>query len=909
MFRYILLFHLLPFPTTLLSQETQGIVRGVLRDRNDLPIVNGEVYVEGTTVNTKTDELGRFVLEMAMQDNIILNISAPDFIAKRMSIDRENGDLDLRTIYLERDIRTEQTDNLITLTDSELLDDGISAISMGFLQATRDVFLKRAAFDFGQAFFRVRGYDAQNGQVLINGIPMNKFFDGRPQWNNWGGLNDVTRNQEFTNGLTASDYTFGGILGNTHIDTRPSGLREGTRLSTSFSNRTYAGRIMATHNSGLNESGFAYAVSASRRWANEGYIDGTLYDAYSFFAALEYHLNTKNSVQLTGILASNRRGRSAAITEEVFELAGRRYNPYWGEQNGEIRSSRERKIAEPIIMLNHFYASDAIRWNTGISYQYGTHARSRLGYYNGPNPDPSYYRYLPSFYVNSPIGANFVSANKAKEGFMERPQMNWDRIYTANATERATYVLLNDIADDSQLVVNSVGNIKIDNRVGIDFGITYKTLTSENYALIDDLLGADFHEDIDPFSNTRNDLRGDLNKRTGDKFNYQYKMDADQFDVFAQFRYKQRMWNVFLAGTYAYTEYQRRGLFLNERFPNNSLGRSHKIQFSDYGLKAGMDYHLNGRHVLTAHGAYLTRPPVLQNVFINPRENNETVPGILSETISSMDLNYFLRFPKVTGRATGYYTRFQNMTDINFFFVDAGVGSDFVQEVSTELDQLYLGVELGLEYEITSSITLSAVASVGKHLYANNPLVSINFDTAGPEEDLIDPKGNIDLGPALVKDYRLAQGPQQAYSLGVAYRDPKYWWIGATTNYLTNNYANISAIRRTQSFYLDPETSLPFPEATEENVEKLLAQKPLDNFYLLNVVGGKSWLKKGKYISIFVSMNNLFDVVFRTGGYEQGRNGNFGQLQQDNLSGTPSFASKHWYGYGRTFFLNLAYSF
>ena len=38
-------------------------------------------------------------------------------------------------------------------------------------------------------------------------------------------------------------------------------------------------------------------------------------------------------------------------------------------------------------------------------------------------------------------------------------------------------------------------------------------------------------------------------------------------------------------------------------------------------------------------------------------------------------------------------------------------------------------------------------------------------------------------------------------------------------------------------------------------------------------------------------------------------NGNFGQWQQDHLSGTPSFAPKYWYGYGRTYFLNVAFSF
>ncbi|MEM0933382.1 MAG: hypothetical protein AAGJ12_13020, partial [Bacteroidota bacterium] len=83
----------------------------------------------------------------------------------------------------------------------------------------------------------------------------------------------------------------------------------------------------------------------------------------------------------------------------------------------------------------------------------------------------------------------------------------------------------------------------------------------------------------------------------------------------------------------------------------------------------------------------------------------------------------------------------------------------------------------------------------------------------------------------------------------------------------------------------------------------------LEDVYLLNLVGGKSWIYKEKYISAFLSVNNLFGAVFRTGGFEQSRNGNYGQLRQDNLSGSPSFAPRYWYGFGRTYFLNLAISF
>ncbi|CAN0604819.1 unnamed protein product, partial [Ectocarpus sp. 12 AP-2014] len=187
-------------------------------------------------------------------------------------------------------------------------------------------------------------------------------------------------------------------------------------------------------------------------------------------------------------------------------------------------------------------------------------------------------------------------------------------------------------------------------------------------------------------------------------------------------------------------------------------------------------------------------------------ESNESVPNIQNEKITSIDANYFLRLPKLTGRLTGFYTRFQNTTDVNFFFVDSGLGSDFVQEVLTDLDKLHLGVELGLEYQLSSAVKLSLVGSVAKHLYASDPFVTINFDTAGAREDLIDISGTKFLGQSKIKGYKLAQGPQKAMAAGIEYRDPKYWWVAMTANYLANNYANISTITRTQSFLIDPET-------------------------------------------------------------------------------------------------------
>ncbi len=670
---------------------------------------------------------------------------------------------------------------------------------------------------------------------------------------------------------------------------------------------------MATYTSGTARNNLAYTFSASRRWAREGYISGTLYDAYSFFGALEYQFNQRNTIAATAILAKNRRGRSSAFTEEVFELAGARYNPHWGLQDGRIRNARERDIFEPIFMFNHYYSSNHFQLTTGVAYQTGIHARSRLGYYNAPNPDPTNFRYLPSFYINNPVGADFTNAALARNGFLENPQLNWEQLYTANTSPenlgKAAYVLYDDSIKDAQLSVTSIANISLTPNLVIDFGASYRSLTSMNYAQIVDLLGAEFHEDVDPFSATQNDLNGVLNKTEGAQFSYNYDINASEWNSFAQLKMTSSAWSGFASATVSSTSYQRVGRYQNERFLESSFGESEQLRFSNYGVKAGMSYRVTGRHWITTSAALLQRAPTLQNVFINPRENNEIVPNLQSETVNTVDVNYLLRHPDITGRLTGFYTRFRNTTDVNFFFVDAGVGSDFVQEVLTDLDKLHMGIELGLEYQASPQVKVSLAGTVAKYVYASNPNVTINFDTAGAEEDLIAPEGNLDLGTATIKELKLAQGPQTAIALGLEYRDPDYWWVGATVNYLADSYSSISTITRTPSFVLNPDTGQPFPEATPENVAALLRQTPMDDFYLLNVVGGKSWLLDGKYISLFVSINNVFDQVFRTGGFEQSRNGNFGQLQQDSLRDNPSFAPKYWYGFGRTYFLNLAISF
>jgi hypothetical protein len=89
--------------------------------------------------------------------------------------------------------------------------------------------------------------------------------------------------------------------------------------------------------------------------------------------------------------------------------------------------------------------------------------------------------------------------------------------------------------------------------------------------------------------------------------------------------------------------------------------------------------------------------------------------------------------------------------------------------------------------------------------------VSINNDALATVENT---KPSFDFGTALLKNYKQAGMPQQAYGLGIEYRDPKYWWR-TNINYLADNYIDVSPIARTDGFILILPADF-LSEATEE---------------------------------------------------------------------------------------------
>ncbi|MDO5656202.1 MAG: carboxypeptidase-like regulatory domain-containing protein [Flavobacteriaceae bacterium] len=912
MIRLWLSFMLILIGIQIFSQtKVTGTVKSS-SDQNALFDVTVNLVETGTSV--VTDRLGFFQFNDVSPGDYTLeiNLTGYDAYIEKMSV--TNEPLELGDIFITYNPQSVNI-GVITLSSDELASDESSAqSSVGLLQSSRDVFVRTSAFELGAYWFRPRGYDNKYSDVYFNGVRMNKVDNDRVDFGNWGGLNDITRHPaEVTYGLDPSDYSFGDLGGVTYIDTRPSTLRTGTSFSYSLTNRSYRQRLMLTHNTGMTKNGWGLTVSGSRRWAEEGRIEGTFYDAWGYFLGAEKKFNNQHSLQLSIMGAPYRRSTNSPNTQEIYDLMGTGYNAYWGYQNGEKRSERVKNNHEPIGMLTHHWNfNENSKLTTTVGYQTGKNGGSRLDWYNANNPSPIYYRRFPSYYMSlnrSPEQVqNLINRWRNDPSWS---QINWDQLYTANANQadgHAVYMLVSDVNEDNTLSFSSTLRTQLSEVFTLYGGVNYQGTKSEVYRELDDLLGAQFAWDRDDFADSG--VAGDYDQANpnrkvyeGDKMQYNADYTHNNMNAWANGNFKVQNWDITLGAKIANTSIQREGLMDHYAY-NNSLGKSDKHNFLDYGAKLQLLYKINGRNFVSVNGAYFTKAPTINDVFPQGRDNNATIPDLESTKITAGDINYILRAPRLKARATAYYAKTADEVQTAFGYLDLSATSDaslFTAEVLSGVDKQYIGTELAVEAQLTTTITANAVASIGQYTYANNP--DLYYFT----DDFAELGGLNYSGITYLKDYKLSGTPQQGYSVGLEYRSPKYWWLGTTANYLANNYVSVSPSKRTNQFVVNDYGDV-YPEITEASLREILRQEKFSNEFMLNLNAGKSFRFGNYFMIVSANVSNVLNNKnYKTGGFEQLR---LADYQVENLPYNRTiFGNRYWYDQGTSYFLNFILRF
>ncbi|MBN1952544.1 MAG: TonB-dependent receptor plug domain-containing protein [Bacteroidales bacterium] len=805
-------------------------------------------------------------------------------------------------------IKSQSPENIrILITESALENEEQSQDISGLLQSSQDIFVSTAGFTFGQTRFKIRGFDSEYSSVLMNGIPLNDMETGRAYWSSWGGLNDATRNKEINNGIAASDYSFGGVGGSSNMITRASSFRKNTRLTYSLTNRNYRNRLMFIHSTGMMDNGWALTVSGSRRWAQEGYVEGTFYDAWSYFLSAEKKLNKKHSLGIVAFGAPSKSGRGGVSTQETYDLAGSNYyNPYWGYQNGEKRNSRVNNYNQPMVALSHYWTmAEKTNLTTSVYYSFGRGGGTALDWYDAADPRPDYYRNLPSW-DGDVNGLTPAERQYLWENNTDFRQINWDYLYFVNRKNLYTvgnvdgvegktytgnlsnYIIEERRNDRSQLGLTMNYKKEFSDHIIFSSGINLLSYQSDQYKTVVDLLGGDFYLDIDKYAErdffdpilAQNDLNHPNRVvKEGDVFGYDYTANVNYFDLFAQSEFTYAKVDFYIAASLSGTGFWRTGHMKTGKFPDNSFGDSEKQNFMNPGVKAGMTYKITGRHFASINALFMSRAPSFRNSYISPRTRDDVVDNLTSEKVMSADASYIYRSPYIKFRATGYFARIEDQVYLRSFYHE--VLRSFGNYLMTGVDKLHYGLEIGVEGKVTQNITLIGVLAQGMHLYDSRPEVTFTVDNQATV---------IAERTAFLKNYRVGGSPQTAMSAGFKYFSSKYVWGGANINYYDNIYIEINPDRRTAEGVSNYDPS--YPER-----ENILKQEKFDPAFTMDAYIGKSWSIQGYYLSLSFSLSNILDNTdFAFGGFEQ--------FRYDPLD-LEKFPPKYFYLYGRQYYLNV----
>ncbi|MDD4609615.1 MAG: TonB-dependent receptor [Bacteroidaceae bacterium] len=782
-----------------------------------------------------------------------------------------------------------EKNNTFTFTESQLGEDAdVSQSVAAITSATDDVYLSNVGYSFSPMRFRVRGYDSQYNGVYINGILFNNTEIGRFSYGLIGGLNDATRNKEGIANFEQNGFSFGSIGGATNITMRASQYAAGNKLTLSATNRNYVARGIFTHSTGLLDNGWAFTGTIGFRWANEGQVDGTFYNAFSYFFSAEKKIDDRNSISISSFGAPTERGQQGASTQEAYDLAGSNYyNPYWGYQNGEKRNSRVVRSFEPTTIATwNFELDKKTKLVTSLAFKYSSYGTSAFGFGNNAlDPRPDYTKKLPSYFTD----AEKEAVTKAWETDEAYRQVNWDEIYRTNQqqnqfNETASYYLEERHNDQMTLALSSVLN-KSFKSTHLTAGLEVNSTKGLHFKKMKDLLGATSFVDLDAFAirdfgETSPMAQNDMDNpnrsiATGDKFGYNYNVYNNKARLFAQGKTVTRYFDFFYGANIGGTQMYRDGLMRNGRAPegNASKGLSDKKFFTEYAVKGGATFKINRNHTFTLSGIYENRAPLSRNAFVAPRIKNLYVDGITTEKILNGNFDYNFTVGPVHGRIGAFYTKFTDVTELEAFYDDDS--HKFTYLSMNNIDKQNYGFEAGVEVRINSSLSVTGLATYSDSQYKNNPTATLTYESSN----------EVVTGQTVYcKDFRQSGTPLSAYSLGIDY-NKSGWFFSVNGNYYDDIYLDFSTIRRLSKTII-----------AEENRDP--QEKLAGGFMLDASIGKYIRLSKGRSISINLSGNNLLNKTDqRTGGYEQNR------IDGDK------YQSKYFYARGINGYLNISYRF
>ncbi len=756
---------------------------------------------------------------------------------------------------------------------------------------SRDLYDEITAYRFSYVDFARRGADYTSRGIVLDGIEL------RPS--NHSLLRRLGLTERGYAGLAHGTSHAGAMNGVDEFTTTDGVPLDAVNIGTFFSGKGYLGGVRASV-SALMRKGWSATLYASARGGDDLYVEGVYNNSVDVGLRLAKSFDAGAALALVALSTIGERGLRSASTEEAFTLTGDRlYNPAWGYQAGRVRNSRTRRDAVPFVAATYTQPiGSSTRLQITAGGDYGHRRYSSLGWYDAMTPRPDNYRYMPSFYADESVAA--VVADEWRASNPDYTQVRWDDLYGQNriSSNGAVYAV------DYRVERIARGQVVVDFRTELGSNLTLRYglrgdyLSSRNYKQMVDLMGATHLDDVDYYlldddtysARLRNNmLRKELAVGQGDRFSYDYDLRRRSLMATLAVDYSVVRWHITADLQVGRASIQRVGYFEKELFPASaSLGRSERLKFNPYLMKASVGYAFNPRHHLRLGAMVAERLPEAQNMFLNPLYNNRTVDNPSAEHHRAAELEY-----KYSGTAadvvlTAYAASVSGQRETLRLYDD--LSRAYCDVDISRLGSVRYGVEMATEVRFTSFLRASLTAAAGRYLYAENPLVTHYADT---DNQVISSSSESYMG-----DCYIGGAPQLSATAELTYIDYKGWSASLGAQLAAARYVEPSVVRRTERVAIQGSSS-------EEIFLSFMHQRRLGDAFTIDASLSRWFNLERSRLALTLSVRNLLgtdDIVYS--GYESSRIRNYRSGAQRIYTPQDDMLT---YAYPRTYYVVVSW--
>lgn len=775
------------------------------------------------------------------------------------------------------------SESAFTFTEAQLGEDDNSSQNVTIVGSNSNAYASEVGYRFSPVRFRYRAFNQKYNQIYVNGNPLNDAESGQFRYSLVGGLNNQTRTVESSLPFEDNNFAMSAMGGSNNYNFRPSQFATGHRLSLAGANRNYTFRGMYTYNSGLNDAGWAWSASLTYRWANmeTAQVEGTFYNALSYFFGIEKVIGDgTHSVSLVTWGNPTERATQGASTDEMYWLANNNnYNPYWGYQDGKKRNSRIVKDFAPSALITwDWKLNESDKITTSLFGKYAMYSSSKLNYNNSTNPQPDYYSNMPSYYFNVWDPNDDGNTQEAVESWRTsyyrlrteaNRQLNWNALYYANkaANAQGGEAMYYQQAYHNDMITFSLASIlkkQLTNKSTLTAGFNVATNKALHYQTMEDLLGANsFHNTnyylVGTNSMSSDAVQYDMNNpnaliKEGDRFGYDYNIFVNKANLWATYMENFGPLHYHVSARLGGVAMQRDGKMRNGLAPENSFGKSGTAKFIDGGVKTGGSVNLGRGNTIIYGLGYEKKAPEAKMAFVAPEINNDFVDNLKNEDVYSFELGYQLQSSWLKANLNGFYSYLQNVTEYSMFYYDSENSFSYVS--MSGINKKYFGLELGLNFKVSSSFNIKALGTISDAYYTNNAKVRYMLSNNGKYQDDV----------VVSKDMRESGTPLTAGSIDLSYHGGG-WFLDLIGNYYDRIYLSYTPVTRYMS---------QFPMSLSGDGSRDLSTCPEQatgrgGFMLDASIGRSIYLSKGS-LSINLMITNLLNNTrICTGGFEQSR--------------------------------------